>query len=608
MSSIPQPTRHSRFHLAILMLFWVAVYVPGLFRPALLDDADSVHAEAAREMLLRHDWVTLYVDGIRYLEKAPLMYWSVALSFRLFGVAEWTARLPLALGILALLYCVFFLGRRQFGETGGFYAALAAGFSFSPFVFTRFLIPDILVGLWLILSLDFFLRTLEEAVPSRLSCWGLAVTAALNVLTKGLIGLVFPVATIALYLLVTGNLRHLLKMRLVSSGLVFLGVAAPWHVLASIRNPDQGNVRGFLWFYFVNEHFLRYINQRVPRDYGTVPLLLFWALLFVWLLPWSTFLPQAVARVRLFRPRAETATPAARARLLFLVCALFVMVFFSLSTRQEYYAVPALPPLALLIGGWLAEEEASAPSSSLRRSARVSSVILLTVGALALAVGVTLVALTKPAPAGTDVADLLHTGPAESQQYALSLGHFLDLNARALALFRMPLLLFTGALFLGGVLNWLFRRRGQSARANWALAVMSAVLLIAVYQGFVTFSPVLTSKPLAEAILRVYQPDDIIVIHGQYEEGSTLNFYTGQQVRILNGRESDLWYGSFFPDAPQIFDDDTSFRRLWMGPQRVFVWMEQGDEDKVFQEIDRSTVYALARSGGKVILTNRPAN
>ena len=222
--------------------------------------------------------------------------------------------------------------------------------------------------------------------------------------------------------------------------------------------------------------------------------------------------------------------------------------------------------------------------------------------------GVALVALTKPAPAGADVAELLHTGPAESQQYALSLGHFLDLNARALALFRRPLLLFAGALFFGGALNWLFRRRGQSARANWALAVMSAVLLTAVHQGFVTFSPVLTSKPLAEAILRVHQPGDTIVIHGQYEEGSTLNFYTGQQVRILNGRESDLWHGSFFPDAPQIFDDDTSFRRLWMGPQRVFVWMEQGDEDKVFQEIDRSTVYALARSGGKIVLTNRPIN
>jgi 4-amino-4-deoxy-L-arabinose transferase-like glycosyltransferase len=606
MNSGSQPATRSRFYLVTLMLFWAAVYVPPLFRPALLDDADSVHAEAAREMLVRRDWVTLYIDGIRYLEKAPLMYWSVALSFRLFGIAEWTARLPLALGVLALVYSIYFLGRRPFGESGGFYAALAAGFSFGPFVFTRFLIPDILVGLWLILSLDFFLRTLDEQVPSRLSCWGLAVGAALNVLTKGLIGLVFPAATILLYLLLTGNLRHLLKMRLVSSGLVFLAVAAPWHILASLQNPDQGGVRGFLWFYFVNEHFLRYLNKRVPRDYGTVPLPLFWGLLLVWLLPWSSFLPQAIARVRLWRARTEAATLAGRARLLFLLSALLIMVFFSFSTRQEYYAVPALAPLALLIGGWLGEEQSAGAGSPLRRSARVSSAVLFALGSLAFVFAIFLIAVSKPAPPGTDIATLIQTGPAESQQYALSLGHFLDLNTRAMALFRAPLLLFTAALFLGGMLNWLFRRRRESNRGNWVLAIMSALLLLAVHQGFVTFSPVLTSKPLADAILRVHQPGDVIVIHGQYEEGSTLNFYTGKQVRIWNGRESDLWYGSFFPDAPQIFDDNESFRRLWAGPKRVFVWMEEGDEAEVLAGIDPAAVYVFARSGGKLILTNRP--
>ncbi len=608
MNSARHPAGRSRFYLATLFLFWIAVYIPGLFRPALLDDADSVHAEAAREMLLRHDWVTLYIDGIRYLEKAPLMYWSVALSFRLFGVAEWTARLPLALGVLALLYSVFVLGRRLFGESGGFYAALVAGLSFGPFVFTRFLIPDILVALWLVLSLDFFLRTLEEPIPSRLSCWGLAVTAALNVLTKGLIGLVFPVATIALYLLATGNLRQLLKMRLLSSGLVFLGVAAPWHVLASLRNPDQGGVRGFLWFYFVNEHFLRFINKRIPRDYGTVPLLLFWGLLFVWLLPWSAFLPQAVARVRLFRPRAETATPAGRARLLFLLCALFILVFFSLSTRQEYYAVPALPALAVLIGGWLAEEGASPSGSPLRRSARISSTILFAVSAVTFAAAVATALFAKPAPPGADIADLLRSGPAQSQQYALSFGHVLDLNTRVLGMLRTPLLLFTGALFFGGALNWLFHRRGQSSRANWALAVMSALLLTAVHQGFVTFSPVLTSKPLADAILRVYQPGEIIVIHGEYEGGSTLNFYTRQPVLILNGRSANLWYGSFFPDAPHRFEDTESFRRLWEGPIRVYLWTEEETRAKAVEGLDSKAIYVLASGGGKLILTNRPPN
>src|SRR5262249_40393862 len=140
---------------------------------------------------------------------------------------------------------------------------------------------DILVGLWLVLSLGFFILTFEGPEPSRWACWGFAACCALNVLTKGLIGLVFPFAAIGLYVLLTGQLRHLLRMRFVSSTLVFLAAAAPWHILACLRNPTQGNVRGFFWFYFVNEHFLRYLNKRVPRDYDTVPLLLFWALVIV---------------------------------------------------------------------------------------------------------------------------------------------------------------------------------------------------------------------------------------------------------------------------------------------------------------------------------------
>src|SRR5579863_8046887 len=97
-----------------IVLLWAVVNVPGLFSPPLLDDADSVHAEAAREMVLRHDWVTLHIDGIRYLEKAPLLYWGMAASFEVFGVSEWSARLPLALGVVALLLSAFRLGRRIF--------------------------------------------------------------------------------------------------------------------------------------------------------------------------------------------------------------------------------------------------------------------------------------------------------------------------------------------------------------------------------------------------------------------------------------------------------------------------------------------------------------
>jgi 4-amino-4-deoxy-L-arabinose transferase-like glycosyltransferase len=593
-------------YLGALFLLWLAVYGVALFQPPLMDDADSVHAEAAREILVRHDWVTLHANGIRYLEKAPLLYWTIAASFRIFGIHDWSARLPLALGVLALLWAVYFLGRRVFGEKAGFYAALASGLSFGPFIFTRFLIPDILVGLWLILSLDFFLRTLDEAKPSRYSCWGLAVVCSLNVLTKGLIGLVFPLATIGLYLLLTRNFRHLLKMRLISSTCAFLLVAAPWHILAGLRNPGQGNVRGFFWFYFVNEQFLRYLNKRVPRDYGTVPLIVFWGLVLVWLFPWSSFLPQALARVRFSKFREPERAGQDHARLIFFLGAFFIVFFFSFSTRQEYYLLPALPPLALLIGGWLAEEEASPADSQLRRWGNISSFLLAALGLMACLAAVFLAFTSPPVSPSVDIASLLQSGPEESQQYALSLGHFLDLNARVMTMFRTPLLILGLSWFVGSGMDWYFRRRRRPDLGNWSLALMTVCLLFAVHIGLVTFSPVLTSKPLADAIVRVYQPGDIIEINGEYEGGSTVNYYTGHQVRILNGRSANLWYGSLFPDAPQIFDDSSSFQRLWNGPQRVFLWTETEKKDEALQGMDPNTSFILSQFGGKIVLTNRP--
>ena len=119
------------------------------------------------------------------------------------------------------------------------------------------------------------------------------------------------------------------------------------------------------------------------------------------------------------------------------------------------------------------------------------------------------------------------------------------------------------------------------------------------------FAPVLSSKDLAKAILKEYRPGDVIVINGEYEQGSTLNFYTDVQVHILNGRSANLWYGSFYPDAPQIFEDNASFRKLWTGPARVYLWTEEDHRAAALEGIDAGSVYDLAHSGGKVILTNQ---
>ena len=602
--TIRRPNRPlSDWRMAVLLLIglWCVIYAVGLGTPALLDDADTVHAEAAREMLLRHNWVTLYVNGVRYLEKAPLMYWTVATSYQLFGVHEWSTRLPLMLGVLAMILATYGLGRRVYGARGGFDSALVLATALGPYLFTRFLIPDVLVGLWLTLTFWLFLESLEQVRPSKWICWGLAVICALNVLTKGLIGLVFPAGAIGLYLLLTGNLKHLLKLRLASSSVIFLAIAAPWHLLAEMENPAQGYVRGFLWFYFVNEHFLRFLNKRVPRDYDTVPLVLFWALLVIWLVPWSVFVPQALLDVpwrwREFRSQM---TRRQRANLLFLLWNLVIVGFFSFSTRQEYYTIPAIPGAALLVGGWLQRECESAADSRERRAGRISSGALLVIGIVIAAVGFALLWLSKAPAPGTDLSDLLRRNP---QDYALSFGHFLDLTPLAMGAFRLPLFGFSLAFLVGTLANFALRRRGRAGAGNMALAGMMVVVLTCVHAAFTIFSPILSSKDLARAIVAQYQPGDEVVATGLYENASTLNFYTGIPLRSLHTPGGNMWYGSQFPDAPRVFETQAMFTELWEGPQRVFLWTDEDDPPA----LKGMTRYVLARRGGKTIFSNRTA-
>src|ERR1700723_2949192 len=562
-SSSKTPTSNkflsSGLMLGITVATWFLIYVPGLSRPGLLDDADSIHAEAAREMVLNHNWVTLYVNGIRYLEKAPLMYWAVALSYKLFGLGEWQTRLPLALAVLWLAWSAFIFGRRYLREEAGFYAALILITAPGIYIYTRFLIPDVIVAMWLTLGLYLFLTAYQMDDPPLWMCWGFAVTVALDVLTKSLIGIVFPGMIIFVFLLLLGDLKKLLNMQPVLSTLGFLIVAAPWHILSALRSPAQpsGPERGFLWFYFINEQFLRYINKRIPRDYDKVPLLVFWALLLAWLIPWFVFLFPAVKQIPVrLRAWRDNLDGRGRASLFLGVWAGVIMLFFSFSTRQEYYSLPVLPALALLIGGWLQRERESSAGSPERRTGLRASTALLAIGVLRFVAAVDMLAMTHPFPPGTDIGDVLVPHPG---QYALSLGHMEDLTIEAFGLFRTPLWLVGFALLIGTGLSWFFRRRGAPLKGNLALTGMMVVVLFCVHQGFVIFSPEVTSKNIALKIQNEYKPGDTIVVNGKYETGSTLNYYTGIELHVLNGRDGNLWYGSYFPAPPNIFEEKQTF-------------------------------------------------
>ena len=277
---------------AAVILICLLVYVPGLFRPALLDDADATHAEAAREMVASGDYVTLHVNGIRYLEKAPLPYWLAGLSDKAFGVSEFATRLPGVLAVLLSIALASAWALRAFGRAAGIYAGLFVTTCVGFYLFTRIFIPEVLLSLLIGASLYFFLTALEADRDGAWRWYASYASVALAVLAKGLIGLVFVGLSAAGYLLLSGEWRRWKEFRLASGLGLFLLIAAPWHILAGIQN------KGFFWFYFINEHFLRFLGKRYPMDYNKLPAAVYWSSQLVWLFPWSLYLPLVLRHMR----------------------------------------------------------------------------------------------------------------------------------------------------------------------------------------------------------------------------------------------------------------------------------------------------------------------
>lgn len=590
-------------YLIGITVFWALIYLPGLASPAMMDDADSEHAVIAREMLQRHDFVTMYVNGIRYLDKAPLPYWIMASVYKLLGVSELSARLPFSFFALLTLFAAFALGRQIAGEQAGFYAALVLGTAIGPYIYTRFTIPDIVVCFWLTVAVHLFFISLEGTEPPLLVCWAIGAATACNVLTKGLIGLFFPVGIFGAYLLVTRNLRHLRRLRLLSTTLIFLVIAVPWHVLATIRNPAAGQSKGFFWFYFINEQIYRYLNMRVPHDYDKVPLLVFWGLILVWLFPWTLFLLKSLKQVPWDISRwREGLSREEKGALLMAVWALVVLVFFSFSTRQEYYVLPALPALAVLCGMWLKREMESPSGSDLRRSGLRFSLAMLVAGGIGFAIAMFFAAVSQTPPSGFDIAELLRKAPG---MYKLSMGHLFDLTPRAMGAFRWPLVVAGVGILLGSFLNWKFRKSDRPAMGNLCLAGMMIVLFYAIHISLGIFNPILGSKPLAAAILREYRAGDVIVINGEQAWSSSILFYTGVPLHMLNARAGDLWYGSLFSDSPKVFEDDASFAGLWRGPGRVFFVMPKETGIEKLESL-ATPYFLISRAGGKSVYSNHP--
>jgi hypothetical protein len=560
-----------------------------------MDDVDAVQAQIARNMMSSGDWVTARLDGVAYLEKPPLVYWMIAISYKVFGVHDWAARIPIALSAIALCLTTAAFGAWSFGRRAGFYAGLCMSTCIGLFLFTRILIPDVVLTLVIALALWAFLRVLEEEEPHP-RAWAAVFAASLGVglLLKSLIAVVFPVAAVVIYLLCTRQIfsaRVWKRLRPLSGLAIILVIAAPWHILATLRNPPYfnftmksipGEYHGFFWFFFINEQLLRFLNLRYPRDYDTVPPILFWLFNLIWLFPWSVYLPAA------FKLNYRPVDRAGRTRLMALCWIGFVMVFFTFSTTQEYYSMPIYPAMALLIGSAIVLED-----KTVRAGTRAVTVFCAVAAILIIS---TLVAV-RHLPTPGDISQALTSNPSA---YKLSLGHMEDLTLDSFAYLRIPLAVAAAALVFGGISTL---RAGRKS-AYLGIAIMMLVFFHAARLAMVTFDPYLSSRPLVETLNRSPQGDLIIDHH--YYWYSSVFFYTNRTALLLNGRFQNLAYGSYAPDSGNPFIDDSQLKTLWQQPVRYYLFSKANRVDDLASLVGKEHLITVEVSGGKVLLTNHP--
>jgi 4-amino-4-deoxy-L-arabinose transferase-like glycosyltransferase len=579
-----------------VVLIAAAVYVGCMTSPPWLqDDVDAVQAQIARNMLTSGNWVTARLDGVIYLEKSPLIYWLMAISYKIFGVHDWAARIPIVLSCIGVAWLTAAFGMWAFGKRAGFYAGLCLATCVGLWLFTRILIPDVMLTFTVTLAMWALLRCLEEDEPHpRLWAAILAASLGVGLLWKSLIGLVFPIAASGIYLIVTRQLfcaRTWKRLRPFTGLGIILLIAAPWHILATLQNPPYfdftlrsgpGQYHGFLWFYFMNEQVLRFLNLRYPRDYNTVPRLWFWLFHLIWLFPWSVYLP-AVAKLS-YKPLDR----AGRTRLLALCWALFILVFFTFSTTQEYYSMPSYPAFALLLGSAMAME-----GKWIARGTRVLAIIT---GCAALAaIGLWLMVRHVPAPG--DISNALVFHPKVN---SLSLGHMEDLTLQSFAYLRVPLAM-AGLAFCVGTIGT-FVLRGQ--RALLAAALMMVVFFQAARLAMVVFDPYLSSRPLAEALER--SPQGTLITEGHYYPFSSVFFYTNRTALLLNGRRLNLEYGSNAPGAPDVFIDDARFRDIWLASRRAYLVTFQESVPQLEPLVGNNHLNVVLQSGRGVLLSNQP--
>jgi len=469
--------------LALLVLLALFVGVDNMQRPLAHPD-EGRYSEISREMAASGDWVTPRLNGIKYFEKPPLQYWASAAAFRLFGESPFTARIYTALAGLLALAAVGYTARRLAGADA---ALLAVGVLLSsPYFLGMGGVVTLDMGLaaWTTVAVCAFLLA-AAGPPGERRRWMLLAWAgmALAVLSKGLIGIVFPAAAVFLHCLVHRDWRLLARMEWARGAALFLAITVPWFALVSAANPE------FPRFFFVHEHFERFLTKSHRRE---EPWWYFWPILFAGFLPWMLALvPAALEGWR--REAAAAGFPWRRFALLW---SGFILLFFSASgSKLPAYILPVFPVFALVLGEWLARAEPR------RLWKMVAIVVPLLVVAIALA-----------------------WGAPERARNAWTR----DLYAAA----RPWILAGLGVLAVALAAATLRLRAGRKAGALATIVAASLLFIDFVEDGYERLAPRQSGFQVAETIRREAPPEARVYSVGLYDQ--TVPFYLGRTVTLVS--------------------------------------------------------------------------
>lgn len=467
-----------------LLAGFILITLYALGWRTLVPPDEGRYAEMAREMYVTGDWITTRLNGIKYFEKPPLQTWMNALSFTLFGLGEWQARLWTGLsGILGVLM-TWHAGRRVFGERTGFYAALVLGSCFYWVACSQIDSLDMgLSGMMTLALCALLLAQRDGASAAERRNWMLACWAgmALSVLSKGLIGLVLPGGVLVVYTLASRDWKIWTRLHLFKGLLLFFAIAAPWFVLVGLENPEQPH------FFFIHEHFNRFLLKEHHREAAWYT---FFVLLAVGTVPWIGVLLQSLA----LGVKREPGT--FRPRLLLFIWLAFIVLFFTKSnSKLPGYILPVFPAAALLIANYL--EDGS------RRSR------MLTCG-LTAALGAALLALV---PFMT--------------RFAKRAGE------EALYQAYQPWVLAAGFVALaGGIIALLYARQMRRDLMVVVLAVSGFATTQLLLAGFEPVGHMRAGANLLPAIKAELKPDTRVYSVGTYEQ--SLTFYMERTVTLVD--------------------------------------------------------------------------